>query len=222
MSHKEPSPPKKRRPDPEEHLTFFFLPLDPASNVEQATDELAQVAQRDPRIQEALATIRAFLMESLGTSNPEATAGLVDDFGDFDSFSTELAPLFGAAYMRAADTLTGGRGLERFGRRLRQGQRLLDRVRVAVIETDPGFVWQVLAEATRRAGRTQAFRLNLREAAHQADGLIRSKLPEVRFGEPFDAAFHDQPLGEDGPTGLPSAAIAGLVVLTFAMVAAGR
>jgi hypothetical protein len=221
MSHKEPSPPKKRRPDPEEHLTFLFGRINPDGNAEQAMDELAQAARRDPRIQEALATLQAFAVESLETFDPEATAGFAPDADNFDGFPTELAPLFGAAYMRVADTLTGGRGFERFGRRLRQGQ-MLDRVRAALTDTAQEFLPEVQREAVRRAGRSQAFRSNLLEAAHQADWLIRTKLSEVRFGEPFDAAFQeDQPPGDDGPAGLSSAAIAGLALFAFVMVAAG-
>jgi hypothetical protein len=156
--------PKKRRPDSDEHLTYFFRSMDPDDNVARAADELAQASQQDPRIQEALAAVQAFLAEPIGASYLEAAARLGNDFGDFGSFAREQAPLFGAAHIRAADTLTDGRGFERFGRRVRQGQILLDRVRLALIDTDAQFQGQVLTEAVRRAERSPAFRLRLREA----------------------------------------------------------
>jgi hypothetical protein len=213
--------PKKRRPDSDEHLTYFFRSMDPDDNVARAADELAQASQQDPRIQEALAAVQAFLAEPIGASYLEAAARLGNDFGDFGSFAREQAPLFGAAHIGAADTLTDGRGFERFGRRVRQGQILLDRVRLALIDTDAQFQGQVLTEAVRRAERSPAFRLRLREAAHQADWLIQSRLPQVGFGEPFDAAFREnQAAGGGGTPGRASASIAGLSVLTLLIVAA--
>lgn len=213
--------PKKRRPDPDEHLTYFFRSIDPDGNVERAADELAQASQQDPRLQEALATLQAFLAEPIGASDLETTARLGDDFGDFGSFAREQAPLFGVTHIRAADMLTDGRGLERFGRRVRQGQVLLDRVRVALTDTDAQFQGRVLTEAVRRAERSPTFRLKLLGAAHQADWLIQSKLPEVRFGEPFDAAFREnRAAGDDGNPPGASAAIAGLSVLALLIVAA--
>jgi hypothetical protein len=213
--------PKKSSPDSDEHLTYFFRSIDPDGTVERAADELAQASQQDPRIQEALAILQAFLAQPIGASNLEATARLGDDFGDFGSFARAQAPLFGITHIRAAEMLTSGRGLERFRRRVRQGQMLLDRVRVALTDTDAQFQGQVLAEAVKRAERSQAFRMKLREAAYQADWLIQSKLPQVRFGEPFDAALREnQAAGEDGNLIGTSAAIAGLSVLALLIVAA--
>ena len=212
--------PKKRRPASDEHLTYFFRCIDPDGNLERAADELAQASQQDPRIQEALAILQAFLAGSIEASDLETTARLGDDVGEFGSFASEQAPLFGATYSRAAHTLTDGRGFERFGRRVRQGQVLLDRVRVALTDTDAQFQGQVLAEAVRRAERSPAFQRELLGAARQADWLIQSKLPEIRFGEPFDAAFRErQAAGADGNPGA-SAAIAGLSFLALLIVAA--
>jgi hypothetical protein len=209
---KGPIIPKKRPPSPEEHIRFYLGSMDPDGNVEQATDELARAAWRDPRIQEALDLLREFFATPIGASNRERAHSL-DGLEDFESFHSEFAPLFAVGHLRAADMLTSGRGYQRFKRSLGNGQMLLDQVRATLNETDALFLEEVLAEAVRRAKRSRAFLRKLGEAAHQANWLIQHKLPELRFGERFDAALHEQSTtGEDTAVAGSSAAIAGLAV----------
>jgi hypothetical protein len=224
MSDNDPIPdkgpimPKKRPPPPDEHIRILFERIDQDGNVEQATDELARAAQRDPRIQEALDLLREFFATPIGASNLEL-ANSLDNLGDFHIFHSEFAPLFAVGYLRAADTLTSGRGYQRFKRSLGNGQMLLDQIRATLIETEPQIHEEVLAEAVRRAKRSRAFLRKLGEAAHQANWLIQHKLPELRFGERFDAALHEQSTtGEDTAVAGSSAAIAGLAVLGLLII----